>query len=93
MMSLSLVAAFLWVIAATVTAFLPFRRQFPPGILLLATAPVLLIWIGIDHGFWVAMVGVAGFGSMFRRPLIALGRHLLGLPVHRPGGGPDGRPR
>jgi hypothetical protein len=31
-MSAALIAACLWAIAATVTAFLPMRLQFPPGI-------------------------------------------------------------
>ena len=29
----------------------------------------LLIWIGMDHGWWVAALGFAGFISMFRNPL------------------------
>jgi hypothetical protein len=81
--SWSLLAACLWVLAAAGTAMLPYRRQFPPGIVLLILAPLLLIWIGIDHGVVVAALGTLGFVSMFRNPLIYLGRHALGLPARR----------
>jgi len=77
-MSPVLIAASLWAIAATATAFLPMRLQFPPGILLLLMAPVLLVWIGLSHGLWPALAGTAGFLSMFRRPLAYYGRKLLG---------------
>ena len=77
-MTASLILACLWALAATLTAFLPWRRQFPPGIVLLLLAPVLLVWIGIDHGPWVALAGLAGFLSMFRRPLAHLAWRALG---------------
>ncbi len=75
-MSHSLMLACLWVIAATVTAFLPMRRQFPPGIVLLVSAPFLIGYIGHQHG--VVWVGIAllAFLSMFRRPLRALLRYV-----------------
>ena len=76
-MTASLLLACLWALAATITAMLPYRRQFPPGIVLLVLAPVLLIWIGIDHGPWVALAALAGFVSMFRRPLAHLARRAL----------------
>ena len=85
-MTASLILACLWALAATATAFLPYRRQVPPGIVLLVAAPVLIVWIGIDYGPWVALAAFAGFVSMFRRPIVHLARHLLG----RPGSG--GRP-
>ena len=68
-MSTSLLLACFWVLAATVTAMLPMRMQYPPGILLLILAPLLLIYIGMEHGVWVALLGLAGFVSMFRNPL------------------------
>jgi len=68
-MSFSLIAGAVWVILASVVAALPMRRQFPPGILLLIAAPVLIGWIGVEHGWiWVAL-GTFAFVSMFRRPL------------------------
>lgn len=68
-MSLPLVLACVWVLVATVTAMLPMRRQFILGSILLLSAPVLLVWIGIAHGWiWVA-AGLAAFVSMMRNPL------------------------
>lgn len=80
-MSHSLLAACLWVFAATITALLPMRRQFPPGLTLLILAPVILIWIGWQHGIWWTLFGFFGFASMFRRPLYYLSRKALGLPL------------
>ncbi|MGV8985278.1 MAG: DUF2484 family protein [Cypionkella sp.] len=76
-----LVAGAFWVIAAAVTAMLPMRHQRAPGLTLLIGAPVLLIWIGLTHGFvWLA-VGLFAFLSMFRRPLNYFTQKALGLPV------------
>lgn len=83
-MTAPLIAACLWVLAATVTAFLPMRRQMVPGIALLVAAPVILIWIGTEHGPWLALAGLAGFVSMFRNPLIHLARRAAGRPAPLP---------
>ncbi|GLS88307.1 hypothetical protein GCM10010873_32810 [Cypionkella aquatica] len=73
-----------WVIAATITAMLPMKRQMVPGMTLIVLAPVLLIWIGLAHGLlWVGL-GLLAFLSMFRRPLIYFARRGLGLPVELP---------
>ena len=80
-MSLPLVLGALWVVAGAVTALMPMRLQRYPGIPLLIAAPILLIWIGLTHGFlWVA-VGLFAFVSMFRRPLNYFARMALGLPL------------
>jgi hypothetical protein len=89
-MSWALVAACLWVLAATATAMLPMPRQYPPGITLLVLAPVILAWIGWAHGAWWALLGLAGFVSMFRNPLIYFWKVWRGMPVSRtddPSGG------
>jgi hypothetical protein len=83
-MSWSVVLACLWVIAATVTAFLPMRRQFVPGITLLIAAPLLIVWLGYDHNWWLAGLGLAGFLSMFRNPLIYLIRRAMGQKPELP---------
>jgi hypothetical protein len=77
-MAPSVLASCLWVLVATGTAMLPMRRQMVPGLILLASAPVLIAWLGVDFGWWA--VGLAGlaFASMFRRPLGALLRWALG---------------
>lgn len=68
-MTLSVIIASLWVLAATVTAMLPMRRQYLPGISLLVTAPFLIVWLGYDYGWWLSMAATGGFVSMFRNPL------------------------
>jgi hypothetical protein len=77
-MSPSLLLASLWVVAATVTALLPMRRQYVPGVTLLVLAPFLLGYIGWQHGFWIAALGLAAFVSMFRNPLRYLWRRARG---------------
>jgi hypothetical protein len=73
-----LIAGALWAIAATIVALLPMRMQFPPGIILLISAPVLILWIGATHGWIWAALGLAAFLSMFRRPLWYLVRKAVG---------------
>ncbi|MCK0143470.1 DUF2484 family protein [Aliiroseovarius sp. F20344] len=77
-MSRPLIVAALWAIAATIVALLPMRMQFPPGIVLLISAPILIIWIGATHGWFWAAMGLAAFLSMFRRPLWYLARKAAG---------------
>lgn len=77
-MTLSAIIACLWVLAATITALLPMRRQYVPGITLLVAAPVLIIWIGYDYGWFVAVIGLVAFVSMFRNPLIYFYRRARG---------------
>lgn len=80
-MKTSLILACLWVFAATLIALLPVRRQVPLGVVLLVVAFGLIIWIGLDYGLWPALLGLAGFLSMFRRPLLYFGRRALGFPT------------
>lgn len=75
-MSFSLIAGAVWVILATIVATLPMRLQFPPGIVLLMSAPVLIGWIGTEHGWVWVILGTFAFVSMFRRPLWHI-RHKL----------------
>ncbi len=75
-MTLSLILACLWVLAAALVALLPIRMQYAPGIVLLALAPLLLTYLSLQHGPWPVLVGLAVLISMFRRPLMVLLRHL-----------------
>ncbi|WP_120501865.1 DUF2484 family protein [Roseovarius sp. EL26] len=68
-MSLSIICACVWVLLATLVAFLPMRRQFAPGLGLLAATPLLVVWLGYDHGWIWSVVAVLAFVSMFRNPL------------------------
>ncbi|MCB1365356.1 MAG: DUF2484 family protein [Rhodobacteraceae bacterium] len=72
-MNASLLAAAFWVLAATFVAMLPMRRQYAPGMALLVAAPVLIVWLGHDFGWFWSLAGVLAFVSMFRNPL----RHVL----------------
>lgn len=83
-MTLLALACILWALAATATAMLPMRRQMLPGLTLLVAAPCLLGWIALAFSPWAALLALAGFLSMFRRPLLYLSRRALGLPVERP---------
>lgn len=83
-MSTPLILGGLWVIASAMVALLPMRLQFPPGLLLLIAAPLLLVWIGWEHGWlWLAF-GLFAFVSMFRHPLRYFLYRALGWPVSRP---------
>ena len=77
-MSASLILAALWALAATFVALLPMRLQYVPGVALLIAAPALILFIGFQHGIWFALLGLAGFVSMFRNPLIYFYRRARG---------------
>lgn len=83
-MTPSFIAACIWVITGAITAFLPMRYQIVPGGLLLLTAIPLMIWVGLENGwFWVALTLFA-FLSMFRRPLFYLIARARGQHPARP---------
>jgi len=68
-MSNALIAACLWVVAATIVAFLPLRYQYAPGILLLLAAPAMIWTLAAAHGPVLALGAVFAVLSLFRRPL------------------------
>lgn len=74
-----LVLGCLWVLAASATAMLPMRYQFPPGLALLIAAPVLIWQIGAEYGWLPLLLAAAAFVSMFRKPL----KHLVGKLLGR----------
>jgi len=76
-MSLSLTLSCLWVIAASIVAMLPMRRQFAPGITLLLCAPFLLTYLGYQHNPWVVLAASIAILSMFRRPLFFMSKRLI----------------
>ena len=83
-MSPSLIAGCLWVVASAITAMLPMRRQMFPGIVLLISAPALIVWIGSVHGWVWTAIGLFAFVSMFRNPLRYFLNRALGRPVEIP---------
>lgn len=62
-------ASILWVFASAATAMLPMRHQYVPGVTLLIAAPILIVLIGMELGWWVSVLALAAFISMFRNPL------------------------
>lgn len=74
----SIILSALWVLAATIVAFLPMRRQYGPGVALLVLAPVLIVWLGFDYGWWLAVLALLAFVSMFRNPLLYYVRRIRG---------------
>ena len=80
-MSAPLFLGCLWVVAAAGVSFLPMRAQFAPGLVLLIAAPLLILWIGLSHGWFLAGIGAFAFVSMFRKPLWYLTRRALGWEV------------
>ena len=83
-MSVPLILGCIWVLAAAATAMLPMRRQMVPGLALLAAAPVLLVWIGLVHGWLWLTIGLFAFLSMFRNPLLYVLRRVMGRPAPLP---------
>lgn len=76
-MSLALVLASLWVIAAAVAAMLPSRRNhWPAAYALIATGVPLLGYLALQHGAWVALAALVAGASILRWPLIYLIRWL-----------------
>lgn len=75
-MSLVLILSCLWVVAASCVAFLPMRFQIVPGLALLLVAPVLIAWIGLEHGWMWTGFALFALISMFRRPLLGVLRRV-----------------
>lgn len=79
-------------IAAAITAMLPMKYQYPPGLTLLIAAPFLLGFMGYQHGVWIAFAGLLAFVSMFRHPLKYFGKRAFALRARPPealGGVPE----
>ncbi|MEI2807198.1 DUF2484 family protein [Albidovulum sp.] len=80
-MSTPLLLAFLWVVAATVVAFLPMRLQFVFGFFLALSALALIVWLSVSLSPWIGVAALAGFVSMFRKPLGYFAKRLMGKGV------------
>lgn len=70
-MSLPLILACLWAVAANFAAMLPSRRShWPAAWALLATAAPLLAWIFATDGFWVGLFCLVAALSILRWPAL-----------------------
>lgn len=83
-MSTPLILGCLWVLLGVVTAMMPIRRQVYTGSVLLLSAPVLLVWIGIAHGWLWVLPALFAVGSMLRYPLRYLWNRARGREVRLP---------
>ena len=54
------------------------RRQYIPGITLLALAPFIIVWLAVDYGWLLGVIGLFAFLSMFRNPLLYFYRRARG---------------
>lgn len=77
-MSLPLLFACLWVVAATLVAFMPMKIQMIVGLPLLAAALGLIVWLSIAHGLLLGALGLAACLSMFRKPIAYFWRKVSG---------------
>ena len=57
-MSTTLILCFAWVLAGTITALFPMRIQMVIGPILLLAAPVLLVLLALEYGFWIFLIGL-----------------------------------
>ena len=82
-MTLSLVAAFVWLIAANVIAMMPSKDQhWRAAYVLIAIGIPVLGWLTWQNGPWVGLLGLAAGVSILRWPVRYLGRWVrrrLGL--------------
>ncbi|KAF0173444.1 MAG: hypothetical protein FD162_1728 [Rhodobacteraceae bacterium] len=70
-MSVSLVAALVWLVAANVIGMLPSKdHHWRNAYLLIALAVPLLVWLVAENGPWWGLAFVLAAGSVLRWPLI-----------------------
>lgn len=76
-MTYSLMAVFLWAIAANILALIPSRdNHWTRAYVLIAVGVPLLGWVTYENGPWVGLVVFAAGASILRWPVIYLGRWL-----------------
>ena len=59
----------------------PMRLQFPPGVVLFASAHALILWLGYDFGWFISVLAFAGFALMYRNPIRYYWRRWTGREV------------
>ncbi|MGQ3486615.1 DUF2484 family protein [uncultured Roseovarius sp.] len=76
-MSLSLVLAFLWAIAANVLAMIPSRdNHWRRAYALIAVGVPILGYVTYQNGPWIGLAVLLGGMSLLRWPVIYLGRWM-----------------
>lgn len=78
-MSLSLLCALLWLIAANVMGMLPSKdNHWRRAYILIALGVPLLGWLTVQNGPWIALLFLAAGMSVLRWPVMYLGRWIKG---------------
>lgn len=76
-MSLSLILACLWAIAANFAAMLPSRKNhWPAAYVLMAAGIPILGYVTLQHGPWLGLLCLAAAASILRWPVIYLVRYI-----------------
>ncbi|NDW46800.1 DUF2484 family protein [Ruegeria sp. PrR005] len=76
-MSLSLILACVWAVAANVIAMLPSRdHHWRNAYMLIALGIPILGYVTYENGPWIGLIVLAGGMSVLRWPVIYLGRWL-----------------
>ena len=71
----SLIALFVWLLAANVLAMIPSKdNHWRRAYFLLACAVPLLIWLFYENAWWVGVLAIAAGMSVLRWPVIYLMR-------------------
>ncbi|PWG17287.1 DUF2484 family protein [Salibaculum griseiflavum] len=79
-MTPSLVAAFLWAVAANVLALIPSRdNHWTRAYILIAFGIPLLGWVVYENGPWIGLVVMVAGMSLLRWPVIYLMRWLRAI--------------
>ncbi|SLN39847.1 DUF2484 family protein [Roseisalinus antarcticus] len=79
-MSLSLILAFLWLVAANVLAMIPSRdHHWRRAYVLIALGIPLLGWVTYENGPWIGLLCLAAGASVLRWPVYHLGRRIRRL--------------
>lgn len=74
-MTVSLVAALLWMVLANALAMLPSRRNhWPQAYLLMALGAPILIGVFVQNGVWTGIIVLIAMMSMLRWPVIYFAR-------------------
>lgn len=76
-MSMSLVCAAIWLIAANVLAMIPSKdNHWRRAYILIAIGVPIVGWVTAENGPWIALLVLAAGMSVLRWPVIYLGRWL-----------------
>jgi hypothetical protein len=84
-MSISLITAFVWLIAANLLAMVPSRdNHWRRAYALIAVGVPLLGWVTYENGPWIGLICLAAGVSVLRWPVRYLGRWMKRKTVGGP---------